>query len=100
MLHAATRRRGPFSGAMRTSSRHRRMTEFGPTAVTGRIEIPRSHRTRAHLKAALGMARFAGFSVTLFRGVFSYSFYMALMFAFGAKRTSQRGREHVDVEPT
>jgi len=29
------------------------MTEFGPTAVTGRIEIPQSQWTRAHLKAAL-----------------------------------------------
>ena len=29
------------------------------------------------------MARFAGFSATPFRGVFSYSFYMALMSAFG-----------------
>src|SRR5262249_4350472 len=41
-------------------------------------------------------ARFAGFSATLFRGVFSYRFYMGPMSAFGPKRTSQRGREHVD----
>src|SRR6516225_6603325 len=37
------------------------------------------------------MARFAGFSATLFQGVFPYSFYMGLMSAFGAKRTSQGG---------
>jgi hypothetical protein len=27
-------------GVIRTLSRHRRMTEFGPTAVIGRVEIP------------------------------------------------------------
>jgi len=48
------------------------------------------------LNPASKMARFAGFLATLFRGVFSYSFYMGLMSAFGAKRTSQGGREHVD----
>src|SRR5262249_23505200 len=30
-------------------------TGFDPTAITGRIEIPQFQRTRAHLKAALGM---------------------------------------------
>src|SRR5262249_50336356 len=54
-----------------------------------KIESSALHRTSK-------MARFAGFSAPLFRGVFSYSFYMGPMSAFGAKRTSQRGREHVD----
>ena len=49
-----------------------------------------------YAKFASKMARFAGFSATLFRGGLFVQFYMGPMSAFGAKRTSQRGREHVD----
>src|SRR5262249_50454534 len=88
-----------FDPRSRREGRERRVSsESLSRFATGESTTNRSQKQSVfHTpNSASKMTRFAGFSATQFRGVFSYGFYMALMSAFGAKRTSQRGREHVD----